>query len=80
MTSYSPGHLRLALMGDILRNPGTELHPIVTRLEVEDPNTIRVTLGRLCDRGLVRELAHGGFMLTRNGLEHLAQVRRWVSA
>lgn len=76
---YPQGHLTLAVMGDLLRHPGTDQREMKERLDVEDPATIRVTLGRLLRQGRVRELAHGGYMLTRSGLDLLAEVRRLVS-
>lgn len=65
-------------MGELLRCPGTTLHSIAERLEVGDIHTVRVTLGRLADKGLVRPIADG-WVLGRAGIEHLASVRQMVS-
>lgn len=77
--SYDPGTLRIAVLGDLMRNPLSKASPIAKRLEVADQNTVRVTLRRLESKGWVRE--HGeGFLVTGEGRAYLAQVREWIDA
>lgn len=76
---FSPGELRLAIMGDLLRNPAAAGPDVAARLSIGS-DVVRVTLSRLESQGLVRELAAGGFMLTRAGLDRLASIRRMISA
>lgn len=77
--SYLPGELRLAVLGDLLRNPLSKSSPIAKRLEVADQNTVRITLGRLADKGWARKHEHG-WLVTADGRAYLSQVRGWIEA
>lgn len=76
--SFRPGELRLAVLGDLLRNPGCNVSPMAQRLGVKDPNAVRVTLGRMADAGWVRRLSAGGWMLTPQGRGYVREVRGWL--
>lgn len=76
--AYAPGELKLALLGDLSRNPATTATAAAERLDVYDPHTIRVTLGRMSEAKLVRKLSAGGWMLTAAGRDYIKQVKRWL--
>lgn len=78
--SYAPGELRIAVLGDLLRNPATDAAASAKRLDVSDPHTVRVTLARMVNQGWVRRLSSGGWMLTGSGLRYIGQVRGWLEA
>lgn len=80
--AHAPGELRAQVLGDLSRNPLTTLAGIASRLDGGDAantrNVLRITLGRMADRGWVRR--HGdGYMLTRSGIDHLSRLRRWIA-
>ena len=76
--TYLPGELRIAVLGDLLRVPGTKAPDMARRLDVRDPQTLRVTLGRMADAGWVRRLSAGGWMLTQQGRDYVGKVRGWL--
>lgn len=78
MTRSRPGELRLAILGDLLRHPATEAVPLARRLEVKDPQTVRVTLARMCNQGWVRRLSGPRWMLTPLGVRYVEEVRGWL--
>lgn len=73
-----PGELRLRVMGDLLRHPMTTVRSVAERLSIDDRNICRITLNRMVERGWVRR-KDDRVMLTRQGIEYLAQVRYWIS-
>lgn len=77
--SFLPGELRLAILGDLMRNPLSRSAGISKRLDVADPNTVRITLQRLAAKGWARLHEHG-WMVTADGRAYLAQVREWIDA
>lgn len=80
---FGKGELTLAILGDLLRHPATKTSDAQTRLEITDPSVVRVTLKRLENRGLVRQVQNGSparYMLTRAGIEHLSRVRSFITA
>lgn len=78
MTSYAKGELRIAVLGDLLRNPASTYQEMSERLGTER-DVCRITLGRMVERGWVRRVGDR-YVCGRAGIEYLAQVRRWVSA
>lgn len=78
MKRFRPGELRLVVLGDVLREPMSRPPAIARRLGVSNPDTVRVTLERMEQRGWVRQHREG-FMLTRTGSDYLATVREWIA-
>lgn len=76
--SRLPGDLRLEILGDLLRNPGTDIAGLGQRVEVTDPQVLRITLRRLAGRGWVHAMSQGRFMLSAAGRAYVGQVRTWL--
>lgn len=75
-----PGDLRLELMGDLLRNPASDLPSIRGRIAVSDPQVLRVTLRRMNEAGFVHAMQGGRFMLSAKGRAYIEQVLAWVGS
>jgi hypothetical protein len=75
-----PGELRLEILGDLLRNPASDLQGLSERISVTDTHVLRVTLGRLVRRGWVHKMSQGRFILSATGRAYIGQVRGWLDA
>lgn len=75
---YGQGEMRLAILGQLHRAPGSAYGTVAADIEAPNADSVRVVLGRLRSSGLVRRVGRG-HMLTRQGLDHLERVRRWVA-
>jgi predicted transcriptional regulator len=78
-TSYAPGEMRIAVLGDLLRHPMTQAGEMRARLDVGDIAVLRLTLRRMIDdKGWVRRDGDR-YMLTEQGRTYIHKVREWLA-
>lgn len=75
--AHRPGELRLRVLGCLLSSHPADAAYIQDQLDVADPTTVRITLGRMEGDGHA-ERTEQGWRVTRKGRAYARQVVDWL--